>query len=83
MARQKSEMIETVRRLVRESLQLRAQGAVATRAARAQGYADGYMRMMLDNDVVTQTELLTIVMSERSRVEGPATAVSAPEALPA
>jgi hypothetical protein len=81
MAFRKAEMMETARKLVRESLELRVQGALGTRVARAQGYADGYMRLMLELDLVAARELLTLVGEERDRVEGPRTATLAVEAL--
>jgi hypothetical protein len=42
---------------------------------RANGYADGYMQLLLDAGIVTKRELLDLVSGERSRIDGPATGV--------
>lgn len=69
----KTEMLSTLRKLVRESLELQATGANPTITARAQGFVDGYMTLMLDGALATQKELLALVIAERQRVSGPAT----------
>ena len=50
----------------------RASGEVYPRLARAHGYVDGFMRVMLDTGMVTKKELLELVSQERERASGPA-----------
>jgi hypothetical protein len=50
----------------------KASGQAYARVARAHGYVDGYMRAMLEAELVTRTELLEVVASEREKVLGPA-----------
>ena len=59
---------------------LRREGAAYARLARAHGYVDGYMRVLLETGVVTRSELLAVVAAERVRADGPATAEVAPDA---
>jgi hypothetical protein len=70
----KSEMLQKLRMYLREAFRLRNQGAAYAKIARAQGYADGYMRMLLDARIVEQRELLGLIGEERSSIDGPATA---------
>lgn len=70
----KSEMLQNLRMLLREAFRLRNQGVAYAKISRAQGYADGYMRMMLDAELVDQRELLHLIGEERCGVDGPATA---------
>jgi hypothetical protein len=71
----KSEMLQNLRMLLREAFHLRNQGAAYAKISRAQGYADGYMRMLLDARLVDQRELLHLIGEERCAVDGPATSV--------
>jgi hypothetical protein len=71
----KSEMLQNLRMLLREAFILRNQGAAHAKIARAQGYADGYMRGLVETHVVDQRELLRLVGDERCAVDGPATQV--------
>jgi hypothetical protein len=71
----KSEMLQNLRMLLKEAFQLRNQGAAYAKIARAQGYADGYMRMLLDARLVDQRELLQFIGETRCCVDGPATTV--------
>jgi hypothetical protein len=74
MARKsKTEMLETLRQLLREAFVMREAGGAHARLARAQGYADGYMRALMDANLVEQRELLAVVSEERRGVLGPAT----------
>lgn len=75
----KSEMLETLRTLLGDVFRLRNEGAAYAKIARAQGYADGYMRMLMDAKVVDQRELLRLISAERVIVDGPATTVVEPE----
>lgn len=70
----KSEMLQNLRMLLREAFRMRNQGAAYAKISRAQGYADGYMRMLLDAELVDQRELLRLIGEERCTVDGPATA---------
>ncbi|HEV8247448.1 MAG TPA: hypothetical protein VGP93_16845 [Polyangiaceae bacterium] len=64
-----------LRALLREALLLRNQGAPYARIARAHGYADGYMRLLLDSGVMDSRALLSLVTEVRREVDGPATTV--------
>jgi len=68
-------MLDNLRTLLREVFQLRREGTAYARLARAHGYVDGYMRVLLEAGVATQKELLQVVADERGRADGPATAV--------
>lgn len=72
---QKASMISTLRGLLQDTFRLRNEGSGYARLAHAQGYADGYMRVLVDSQVVTQSELLTIIAEVRRGVDGPATRV--------
>jgi len=72
----KTEMLQNLRMLLREAFQLRSRGAAYAKISRAQGYADGYMRMLLDAGIVEQAGLLKLISEERYSLDGPATASS-------
>ena len=76
----KAEMLDNLRLMLRDVFQLRREGVVYARLARAHGYVDGYMRSLLEAGLVDKGELLTLVADERERVEGPATALFEGEA---
>jgi hypothetical protein len=78
----KAEMLETLRALLRDVFRLRSDGVAYARLSRANGYADGYMRALLEQGVVDKNELLAIVAEERTGVDGPATAPVNAEANP-
>jgi hypothetical protein len=69
------ELLDQLRLLLREAFALRNQGAAYARIARAHGYADGYMRLLLDSGAVDDRTLLELVAEVRRCVDGPATAV--------
>ena len=69
----KKELIEKLRELLGEAFAMHRRGEAQTRLGRTYGYADGYMRVLLDTGVVTETELLSIVAQVRSTHAGPAT----------
>lgn len=71
----KLEMLQNLRMLLREAFILRNRGAAYAKIARAQGYADGYMRGLVEMHVVDQRELLRLVSEERCVIDGPATQV--------
>lgn len=76
----KPEMLDNLRAMLRDVFRLRGEGVAYARLARAHGYVDGYMRVLLETGIATKQELLGIVAEERAMSDGPATApVSAPE----
>ncbi len=70
----KQELLDSLRLMLREALQLRESGVAYAKLARAHGYIDGYMRVLLETGVASQPELLRLVASERDATHGPATA---------
>jgi hypothetical protein len=70
--RTKAELMTDLSTMLRDVLAAKAAGGNHGRIARAHGYVDGYMRALLDLDIVTKTELLEIVASEREKASGPA-----------
>ncbi len=72
---EKSEMLETLRIMLRDVFRLRQDGVAYARLARAHGYVDGYMRALLEANLVDKSELLAVVAEERAAVDGPATRV--------
>ena len=69
----KTQLVANLHRLLDEAFSMHSQGAIQPRLGRSYGYADGYMRVLLDTGVVTESELLTIVADARARHAGPAT----------
>ena len=69
----KAEMITTLRALLRQALRLQAEGAGCLSLGRAQGYADGYLRVLLDLGLLDTREALAVVTEERTAHAGPAT----------
>jgi hypothetical protein len=70
----KRELLENLRTMLREALHLRESGVAYAKLARAHGYIDGYMRVLMETGVATQAELLHLVSSVRASSQGPATA---------
>jgi len=60
-----SELKGTLRGLVRKTIETRFSGANYATLAQARGYADGYMRALLDAGLIDQKELLALVNDER------------------
>lgn len=60
----------TLRTLLRELFVADGRGGKRDRLARAHGYADGYMKALMDLGVSDREELLGIVLEERSRLGG-------------
>jgi hypothetical protein len=75
----KEELTGTIRNLLRNVMRARFEGGAYAKLARANGYADGYMRALMDAGVVDQRELLALVGAERQRFvdEAPALASQA------
>jgi len=69
----KADQLAELRRLLHDLFTARAEGANYPRLARAHGYADGYMRALLESGQASKQELLELVAAERVRVSGPAT----------
>jgi len=69
----KSEMLENLRGMLRDVLRLRTEGVAYAKLARAHGYLDGYMRVLLETGLFSQKELLALVSEERNQHDGPAT----------
>ncbi len=61
------ELKGTLRGLVRKTIETRFGGSSYASLAQARGYADGYMRALLDADLVDQKQLLELVNAERRR----------------
>lgn len=77
--RSKAEMIRELRRLLHDVFVAQAEGSNYVRLARDRGYADGYMKALLESGQATNRELLAIVADERAKVAGPATREFEPE----
>jgi hypothetical protein len=75
----KEDLTVTLRNLLRDVMRARFEGGAYAKLARANGFADGYMRALLDAGVVDQRELLALVGTERQRFveEAPALASQA------
>ena len=71
--RSKSDQLAELKRLLHDLFVARADGANYPRLARAHGYVDGYMRALLESGQAQKSELLALVATERSRVNGPST----------
>lgn len=69
----KAEMLENLKAMLQDLFRLRKAGGAHARVARAQGYVDGYMRLLLDAGMVEKDELLSLVVLERTREDGPPT----------
>jgi len=74
--RTKAEMLSAVEGMLKEAFLAKAEGASQPRLARAYGYADGYLKALLDAGLATQKELLALVADVRTAVDGPATTTS-------
>ncbi len=68
----KDELLTELRGMLRDVFAAQAAGQVQARVARAHGYVDGFMRVMLDAGMATKQELLELVAEERQHVSGPA-----------
>lgn len=70
----KPAMFDNLRTMLRDVFKLRREGVAYARLARAHGYVDGYMRVMLETGVATRKELLDLVAAERILADGPGSA---------
>lgn len=67
------ELLENLRGMVRDMLKLRTEGGAYAKLARAHGYVDGYMRVLLEAGIADHKSLLALVAEERRKFDGPAT----------
>ncbi len=72
--RSKAEMLATLRSMLKDAFRLRQDGVQYARLARAHGYIDGYMRVLMETGVADHKELVALVAAVRRSSEGPATA---------
>jgi len=56
-----------LRTLLEEMFDARERGIGGVRFARAHGYADGYMRALMESGMATQEELLAVVLETRAQ----------------
>lgn len=66
----KEDLLKVLRRLLSDALSARFAGGPHAKFARAHGYADGFMRALLDAGLVRQDELLELISDERRRFVG-------------
>lgn len=76
----KDAMVTELKRLLTEAFEAQRRGALQSRLGRSYGYIDGYMRVMIDAGVASESELLELVTNERVRHSGPATKALSPSA---
>ena len=70
--RTKLEIMAELRTMLRDVFLAKSAGENYARLSRAHGYVDGYMRALLETDMVSKEELLSVVAAEREQVSGPA-----------
>lgn len=56
-----------LRNLLQRAIATKYEGAIHSKKAQTQAYADGYMRALLDADLVERDDLIRIVSEERQR----------------
>lgn len=78
--RTKEEMLGAVEGMLKEAFLAKAEGASQPRLARTFGYADGYLKALLDAGFATQKELLSIVADVRTAITGPAVEMTSDQA---
>jgi hypothetical protein len=71
--RSKNEVLGELRSLLADVFRMRNEGTQYAKLARAHGYIDGYMRMLIDSGLTSKAELIGLVAEERERADGPAT----------
>ncbi|NCQ61848.1 MAG: hypothetical protein GW913_14410 [Myxococcales bacterium] len=71
------ELLNTLKGLLGQVLEARFQGGQRSELARVHGYADGYMRALLDAGLADQKELLRVVAEQRQQYLGEVPAYSA------
>jgi len=63
----REKLVGTLRDRLHEAFMARYHGAAYARIARAVGFADGYMQAMIDSGLVTDREMIPVVVAERQR----------------
>lgn len=63
----KDELLTVLRGLLDDVLSARFGGVAYAKLARAHGYADGYMRALLDAGLVDEQQLFELVSDQRRR----------------
>ncbi len=63
----KDELLEVLRGLLDDVLKARFGGVAYAKLSRAHGYADGYMRALLDAGLVDKQRLFDLVSDQRRR----------------
>jgi len=76
--RTKADMLEELKVMLYDALLAKSRGVTYPRLARAHGYADGYMKALLDAGLATNQELLLLVAEARNTVDGPAVIETTP-----
>jgi len=56
-----------LRNLLQRAIATKYEGAMQAKKAQTQAYADGYMRALLDADLIERDALMQIVSEERER----------------
>jgi hypothetical protein len=72
----KEELMNVLRRLLRDVVTARFEGGAYAKLSRAHGYADGYMAALLDAGVMEKDTMLRLVREERNQLTVPAVAAS-------
>jgi hypothetical protein len=72
MSKSKDDLLNELRTMLRDVFAAQAAGQVHARVARAHGYVDGFMRVLLDTGIAGKRELLELVAAERQAISGPA-----------
>lgn len=65
MPMSKEELLERISELIRQVTEARFEGTPYAKLARAHGYADGYMRALMDAGLMDRHDLLEIVGAAR------------------
>ncbi|MCS6799742.1 MAG: hypothetical protein NZ898_14715 [Myxococcota bacterium] len=63
----RDELLGVVRNLLQDVMKARFDGVAYGKLARAHGYADGYMRALMDAGLVDRQAMLALVGEERRR----------------
>jgi hypothetical protein len=64
---QRDQLLGVLKGLLKDVLKARFDGVAYAKLMRAHGYADGYMRALMDAKLVDKDELLRLVGDERRR----------------
>jgi hypothetical protein len=67
----KQQMLSELDILLRNMLDLRSKGSAYAHLSRAQGMVDGFMMALIDSGIATRQEVLDVVRSTRTALDGP------------